>query len=257
MRAGRDVYLSVGRHRLVPRRYRGKDFGWWQETTGAWDVTVENLPPDLRIPLLTGVNGGHDVNLRRLAGEGVMLVDGLRDIQGDRLFFAADLEDNLIKGDETFAQFTGTIDDYILKHNLTSALQPCPEVAAIAPSSASPRSPPIRELDVSAAAITSVIWATGYQHDFGWIGCPVFNANGKPAHLRGVTAVPGFYCLGLPRLHKIKSTMLWGVGEDAAYLAQHIAARKPANTAAGQQSAWHPEMAVVDASSGCRRKDAH
>lgn len=103
MRAGRDVYLSVGRHRLVPRRYRGKDFGWWQETTGAWDVTVENLPPDLRVPLHAGVNGGHDVNLRRLAGEGVMLVDGLRDIQGDRLFFAADLEDNLIKGDETFA----------------------------------------------------------------------------------------------------------------------------------------------------------
>ncbi|HVQ05314.1 MAG TPA: NAD(P)-binding domain-containing protein, partial [Burkholderiaceae bacterium] len=29
--SGRDVYLSVGRHRRVPRRYRGKDFGWWQE----------------------------------------------------------------------------------------------------------------------------------------------------------------------------------------------------------------------------------
>ena len=220
-------------------------------------MTVENLPPDLRVPLLTGVNGGHDVNLRRLARAGVMSMGALRDIQGDRLFFAADLEDNLIKGDETFAQFTCTIDAYILKHNLTSALEPCPAVAAIASSSGSPRSPPILELGMRAAAITSVVWATGYQHNFGWIGCPVFNANGKPAHLRGVTAVPGFYCLGLPRLHKIKSTVLWGVGEDVAYLAQHIAARKPRNTAVGQQSAWHPEMAEVGASSGCRRKDAH
>ena len=222
LRDGREVYLSVGRHRLVPRRYRGRDFGWWQETTGALDVTVENLAPDTRAPLLTGVNGGEDVNLRSLAKEGVTLVGGLRGIQGDQLFFAADLEEKLIKGDETFGQFTRSIDAYVLKHNLVATVEPCPDAVAPVPYSSSP---PIRDLDVRAAGITSVIWATGYQYDFGWIGCPVFDASGKPAHLRGVTAVPGLYFLGLPRLHKIKSTFLWGVGEDAAYLAQHIATR--------------------------------
>jgi putative flavoprotein involved in K+ transport len=38
--------------------------------------------------------------------------------------------------------------------------------------------------------------------------------------------VPGVYFLGLARLHKVTSSFLWGVGEDAAYLAQQIATRK-------------------------------
>ena len=55
--------------------------------------------------------------------------------------------------------------------------------------------------------------------------CPVLDASGSPVHRRGVTAVPGVYFLGLSRLHKVQSAFLWGVGEDAAYLAQHIATR--------------------------------
>ena len=71
-----------------------------------------------------------------------------------------------------------------------------------------------------------MIWATGYRYDFGWIKCAVLDAKGRPIHRRGVTAVPGLYFLGLPRLHKVKSAFLWGVGEDAAYLAEHILNRK-------------------------------
>src|SRR5262249_13634068 len=29
LRAGRQVYLSVGQHRRLPRRYRGRDLIWW------------------------------------------------------------------------------------------------------------------------------------------------------------------------------------------------------------------------------------
>ena len=222
LQSGRGVYLSVRRHRRVPRRYRGKDFGWWQDTTGASDQTVENLPPDARAPLLTGVSGGHDIDLRGLGRKGVTLVGSLRDVQGDRLFFASDLEENLARGDETFNQFTRSVDEYILKHNLAAAVEPRPDpLASVRPSI----SPPIRDLDVRAAGITSVIWATGYRYDFGWINCAVLDASGKPVHRRGVTAVPGLYFLGLPRLHKIKSAFLWGVGEDAEYLAQHVAMR--------------------------------
>jgi putative flavoprotein involved in K+ transport len=222
-RSGRSVYLSVGRHRRVPRRYRGKDFGWWQEKTGASDRTVDSLPSDALRPLLTGVGGGYDVDLRRLGPLGVTLVGRLRDICAGQLLFATDLDENLNKADEAFDQFTRSVDEYILGHGLSAPAKP--QRAPPAPV----RSPTVSagcDLDIKAAGITSVIWATGYRYDFGWVNCPVLDASGKPVHRRGVTAVPGVYFLGLSRLHKVQSAFLWGVGEDAAYLAQHIAVRK-------------------------------
>jgi len=63
------------------------------------------------------------------------------------------------------------------------------------------------------------------QDDFSWIDCDVLDARGAPVQQLGVTSVPGLYFLGLPRMHKIKSSFLWGVGEDAEYLAEHIAGR--------------------------------
>ena len=54
---------------------------------------------------------------------------------------------------------------------------------------------------------------------------PVVDADGYPIQKRGVTAYPGLYFLGLPWLHNRRSGILFGVGDDAAYLAAHIAAR--------------------------------
>ena len=223
LRSGRGVYLSVGRHRRVPRRYRGKDFGWWQEKTGGSDRTVDSLAPDALRPLLTGVRGGQDVDLRRLARQGVTLVGRLRDISGGQLFFTGDLEENLARGDEAFDQFTRSVDEFILEHGLAAPAEPQRDPPATV---RSPISSAIHDLDINSAGITSVIWATGYRYDFGWVKCPVLDASGRPVHRRGVTAVPGVYFLGLSRLHKVQSAFLWGVGEDAAYLAQHIATRK-------------------------------
>jgi putative flavoprotein involved in K+ transport len=222
LQSGRGVYLSVGRHRRVPRRYRGKDFGWWQEKTGALERTAESLPPDAQAPLLTGVSGGHDVDLRRLARQGVTLLGSLQDIRGGQLLFAADLEENLARGDEAFDQFTRSVDEYIRKHGLVVPEEPQRDSPVAV---WSPPASPIRALDLRPTNITSVLWATGYRYDFGWVKCPVLDTSGTPVHRRGVTAVPGVYFLGLPRLHKVKSSFLWGVGEDAAYLAQHIVTR--------------------------------
>jgi putative flavoprotein involved in K+ transport len=79
------------------------------------------------------------------------------------------------------------------------------------------------QLDVRGKDIRSVIWATGYHLDFAWVELPVFDATGTPIHRRGVTAMPGLYFLGLPWLHKRKSTFLAGVGEDAGFIADAIA----------------------------------
>ncbi|MGY4318472.1 hypothetical protein [Bradyrhizobium sp. JR3.5] len=70
-----------------------------------------------------------------------------------------------------------------------------------------------------------MIWATGYGLDLNWIDIPVLDADGAPRHRQGVSDVPGLYFLGLQWLSKMKSSFLSGVGDDAAVLADHIAAR--------------------------------
>ena len=85
---------------------------------------------------------------------------------------------------------------------------------------------PLQRLDLGAEGIGAVIWATGYGVDFGWVDIPVKDAHGDPLHLNGITDVPGLYFLGLPWLSKMNSSFLSGVGDDAAVLADHIAARR-------------------------------
>jgi len=85
---------------------------------------------------------------------------------------------------------------------------------------------PMLTLDLQSAGISMIIWASGYKLDFGWVQIPVFDEMGYPVHKRGVTAFPGLYFLGLPWLYKMKSALFYGIGEDAAFIASAIAARK-------------------------------
>jgi putative flavoprotein involved in K+ transport len=84
---------------------------------------------------------------------------------------------------------------------------------------------PLLELNLAARGISTVLWATGFSHDFRWLQMPVLDERGDPEQRRGVTALPGLYFLGLRRMYTVKSSFLFGVGEDAAYLAEQIAAR--------------------------------
>jgi putative flavoprotein involved in K+ transport len=157
-----------------------------------------------------------------MASEGIKLLGSLLDVGDDKLRVADDLNANLRIGDETFVQFVRSIDDFIKGKGIDAPneegfdpyLRQTPEAL-----------PEVDTLDLRDAKISTVIWASGYRYDFKWIDCPVFDNQGTPEQRRGVTKVPGLYFLGLPRMHKVKSAFLWGVGEDAEYLANHIAAR--------------------------------
>jgi len=100
----------------------------------------------------------------------------------------------------------------------------------------------LTELDIGAAGITNVIWATSYSFDFSLVKLPVLDGDGYPVQKRGVTAYPGLYFLGLPWLHNAKSGLIYGVGEDAAYVAKSIATRDPRNAAAETSAANDQEM---------------
>jgi putative flavoprotein involved in K+ transport len=79
-------------------------------------------------------------------------------------------------------------------------------------------------VDLATRGIATVVWATGFSHDFRWLEMPVLDERGDPIQRRGVTTLPGLYFLGLRRMYTVKSSFLFGVGEDDAYLAKHIAA---------------------------------
>lgn len=218
-RAGRRVWLSVGRHRRVPRRYRGHDFGWWQEHTGAADRVVDDALRALPAPLLTGVDGGRDADLRALARQGVTLLGSLGSAADGRLGFVADLQENLAQGDAGWREFTRSVDAHVARLGLSVPDAPAFEPAA-APCGAEATP---SEIHLPSAGIRSVVWATGYRFDFGWITCAAFDAEGRPVQSRGRSPTPGLYFLGLPRQHRVKSAFLWGVADDAAHVAECIA----------------------------------
>jgi putative flavoprotein involved in K+ transport len=84
----------------------------------------------------------------------------------------------------------------------------------------------LTELDVQAAGVTSVIWATGYKFDFGLVRLPILDGDGYPIQKRGITDYPGLYWVGLPWLHTAKSGLLFGVGDDAAAIVADISGRE-------------------------------
>ena len=82
----------------------------------------------------------------------------------------------------------------------------------------------VRFEDGSEVVVDAVVWATGYRLDHSLVKLPVFDERGRLVHERGVTRVPGLYFLGLPWQHTRGSALLGWVKDDAAYIAQRIAA---------------------------------
>jgi len=219
--SGRQVYVCMGRHRRAARRYRGRDYAWWGVELGLYERRRAEVPAISQpFVLLTGVNGGYEADWRELAAKGIVLLGRLKAVKGARLELAADLEDNLAKGEEWVANFKKSVDDYIAKNKLDF---PTDSSSRLEGSS----SAPILELDLRVTGITSIIWATGFGNDYAWLKLPLLDDRREPVHERGVTQFPGIYFLGLRWLYKQKSGFLsfGGPAEDAAYLAEQIAAR--------------------------------
>jgi len=218
--AGKKVYLAVGRAGRVPRRYRGKDANWWSEKLGIYDRTVDQLPsPQAKFagkPHISGTMGGHTLNLHRFARDGVSLLGHLQGVVNDTLHLAPDLWDSLASADRHEAAFTAAVDAYIAGRGM------------VAPEEALPvlgdgfRTPLIRELGLKSSGIANVIWATSYAFDFSLLKLPVLDVDGFPIQTAGVTAYPGLYFVGPPWLPVAKSGLLYGVGDNAHVVANHM-----------------------------------
>ncbi|SEQ31293.1 putative flavoprotein involved in K+ transport [Pseudomonas sp. NFACC02] len=218
--AGRKVYLAVGDAPRCARFYRGKDVVDWLAEMGYYEIGVDTHPlregvRDNTNHYVTGRDGGRDIDLRKFALEGMELFGRLEGLQGDVLQFSGNLGDSLDSADAVYNRINGSIDKYIAEQGIDAPVGERYE----------PVWRPEREraeLNLAEQGITSVIWCIGFTPDFSWVEAPVFNGRGHPGHVRGVTAQPGLYFLGLPWLYTWGSGRFSGVARDAEYVVERL-----------------------------------
>jgi len=220
--AGRQVHLSTGSAPRVARFYRGRDVVDWLADMGYYARSIEAFDDVDAVRFranhyVTGRDGGRDIDLRAFARDGMVLHGRLAEIGPGTISFAGDLRDNLDRADAVSESIKDSVDAYIEARRITAPTQD--------------RYQPVWEpaggptqIDLAAAGIAAVIWATGFGRDSRWIEVPVFDGRGYPTHRRGVTSCEGLYFLGLPWQHTWGSGRFCGVADDAAYLADRICA---------------------------------
>jgi putative flavoprotein involved in K+ transport len=230
LEAGREVFLACGRAPWAPRRLADHDIVWWAVETGFLDQPASLLPtPAARLAANmqgTGHGGGHDLTYRTLRRAGVTLLGRFLGADGRRARFAGDLADSVAWGDERYGQVMELVRRLVAERGL-----PMPDIPPPAPFD--PRAP--QSLDLS--GFGAVIFTGGFRPDYrSWVHVPgAFDDLGFPIHADGESVVaPGLYFVGVHFLRKRKSSLLYGVGEDAAIVAGRIRAAATATTRASQ-----------------------
>jgi putative flavoprotein involved in K+ transport len=224
--AGRTVVIATGRHRTLPRRYRGHDAHWWLERMGAFERTVDSLADPRAVrsaPAFVLAGGAHDLDLRRLVDHGVLPAGRLAGVMGSTVWFADDLAANVAAADDNARAFRDAVDEFVARTGMAAG---DPDDAPPPPGPWARTAP--RLLHLHHMGIRSVIWATGFRRDYSWIAADVFDADGEPVQRRGVTTAAGLYFLGLRWMHRRGSDTIHGVGADAAHLAEVLTSRRAA-----------------------------
>ncbi|WP_170409846.1 flavin-containing monooxygenase [Ruegeria arenilitoris] len=222
-RAGRKVFLSVGPHDRPPRRYRSRDNVWWLGVLGLWDMAAQKPGTEHVTISVSGANGGHTMDFRRLGNEGVTLTGMTKSFENGILSFADDLQGNVAAGDANYLEMLDMADAYIARTGIDLPEEPEARERFADPDSLTN---PLTSVDFAKEGITTIIWATGFRQDFSWIKADAFDAKGAPIHQRGVSVEPDIYFLGLPWQSRRGSTFIWGVWHDAKYIADQIAIQR-------------------------------
>ena len=221
-RSGRPVTLSVGEHVRLPRTYRGRDVLWWMDASGVWDQRydeVEDLTRARRLPSpqLVGTPERMTLDLNALASEGVELVGRWAAVRDGRALFSGGLRNVFSLADLKMERLLGTFDDWAQAGGRDAEVGPPERFAA----TRVPESTRL-ELDLGSGEIASIVWATGFRPDYGWLDVPVVDAKGQLRHEGGVVDSPGLYALGLPVLRRRRSTFICGIEDDAREVIGHL-----------------------------------
>lgn len=222
--SGRPVTLAVGEHVRVPRTYRGRDIKWWMDAAGLLDTGHDEVADVNRarsVPSLqlVGSPTRETISLNSLQSGGVTIVGRVMGLDGARVRFSGALANVCHLADLKMNRLLKSIDEWAEHAGLSGTLEP---TYRLRPTDV-PETP-LLELDLHAAGIRTVLWATGYRPDYSWLDVPVLGRKGGLSHRGGVVEAPGLYVLGLPFLRRRKSSLIDGVGDDARDLSTHLAA---------------------------------
>jgi putative flavoprotein involved in K+ transport len=146
-------------------------------------------------------------------------------VRDGRALFSGGLRNVFSLADLKLRRLLDTFDAWARAHGSDADVGPAERFAPTrVPSSAR------LQLDLGSGEIRSVVWATGFRPDYGWLDVPVVDAKGQLRHEGGVAGSPGLYALGLPVLRRRRSTFMCGIEDDARevieHLARHLAVRR-------------------------------
>ncbi|HSG17695.1 MAG TPA: NAD(P)/FAD-dependent oxidoreductase [Anaerolineae bacterium] len=223
--AGRAVYLCTSKVGRAPRRYRGRDILEWWIDMKFIDVTLASLEDEsisrAAQPQVSGLGRyGHTVSLQQLARQGVVILGRLLDVNTGTLVLSDDAAAHVRFADELSQRLKDGVDAYLEKAGITPP--PLEDDPADAPDPQADCVSSLRRLNLRDEKVSTIIWTTGFTADFSWIHLPVLDENGRPVHQRGVSPVCGLYFIGFPWLNSRKSGIIYGIAEDAGYIANTI-----------------------------------
>jgi len=223
--AGRKVYLSTSMVARAPRRYRGRDIHDWLIDMKFFDATKEQItdPAMLKMkpPHLTGVGDKpKTISLQSLAKKGVTLIGKMENADENDFFFQPNAAMHVKFADGFSAKLKEMIDDFILKTKLDAPLaeidiDDLPDTNAACASD-------ITSLNITNDNIQTIIWTTGFTFNIKYIKFPIIGSDGLPKHHDGISDIPGLYYIGLPWMRFRKSVTLFGLKEDAEFIAGKV-----------------------------------
>jgi putative flavoprotein involved in K+ transport len=220
--SGRPVVLSVGEHVRLPRTYRGRDVLWWMAESGVWDQRydeVEDLARARRLPSpqLVGTPERATLDLNALTSMGVELVGRWAAVRDGRALFSGGLRNMFSLADLKMVRLLDTFDEWAAAAGRDAEVGP---VERFGPTRV-PESTRL-QLDLGSGEIATIVWATGFRPDYGWLDVPVVDPKGQLRHDGGTVDSPGLYALGLPVLRRRKSTFMCGIEDDARAVIDHL-----------------------------------
>jgi putative flavoprotein involved in K+ transport len=222
-RSGRSVTLAVGEHIRMPRIYRGLDIQWWLDATGILDERYDEVDDIARArrvpsPQLIG-SPQRSLDLNALIERGVDIVGRFVGLSDGKAQFSGSLRNHCAMADLKLERLLQRIDTWAELNGKGAQVGPPERFAATRIADA-----PRLSLDLKRDRIGTLIWATGFKPDYGWLRVPAFDRKGDLRHDGGIVPVPGLYVLGLNFMRRRKSSSIDGAADDVRDLGAHLAA---------------------------------
>jgi len=218
LRSGRHVTIAAGEHVRMPRTYRGRDIFHWLDRSGIHHERydeVEDIDRGRRLPSpqLVGSRENTLLDLNYLRDREAVIAGRLMGVRDGVAQFSGSLRNVCALADLKMNRLLARIDA-----TADAVDAPAPQrFEATRVDDA-----PLLTMNLAAADVRTIVWATGFRPDYRWLQVPVVDRKGHLQHDGGIVASPGMYVLGLPLMRRRKSSFIFGIEDDARDIAEHL-----------------------------------